>query len=236
MDIAAARSVPEGEGRPATAEGAVRVGIAYYGAGNIGALTRALEHVGAEVTVVRRPEEMAAVDAMVLPGVGAMATAMAALEADGLVDGLRTWADEGRPLLGVCLGMQMLVGASEEGGRGLGLLAGRTARLASRRVPNLGWCRVTPKPGTALFAGWPGPSYAYFAHSYVVTDVAPEAVAAVAEADPGPDGSGVPFVAAVAADHVWGVQFHPERSGPAGQAVLAAFVDRVRRAAAVVRA
>jgi len=228
MDVARARFAPGGMGGPEAAGGPVRVGIAYYGAGNIGALTRALERVGAQVTLVRRPEDMEAMDAMVLPGVGAMASAVEALEASGLADALRAWAAQGAPLLGVCLGMQMLVGASEEGGRGLDLLPGRTARLASRRVPNLGWCRVTPTPGAALFATWPGPSYAYFAHSYAVTDVASEALAAVGEADPGPDGAGVPFVAALAAGHVWGVQFHPERSGPAGQAVLAAFVDRVR--------
>jgi glutamine amidotransferase len=163
-----------------------------------------------------------ALDGLVLPGVGAMASAVEGLRARGLWEPLRRRVEVGTPLLGVCLGMQLLFGASEEGSAGLGLLQGRSARIERRRVPHLGWARVVPRPGSRLFAAWRAPAYAYFAHSYAVVDLADRHVAARTERDE--DGEGV--VAAVAADPVYGVQFHPERSQGAGRAVLAAFLAR----------
>lgn len=214
----------------------LRVGIAYYGAGNIGALAHALLEVGSQVSLLRSREDLKAVDAVILPGVGAMGSAMQALAEAGLAHGIRAWAEEGGLLLGVCLGMQMLVGESEEGGRGLGLIAGRTRRLPVGRVPNLGWCEVHPRAGASLFRTWPGPSYAYFAHSYAVSDTDPKVVAATASLD-GPNRGGrgsqgrrtqTAFVAALEKGNVIGVQFHPERSGAAGREVLRAFLTKCR--------
>lgn len=207
----------------------IRVGIAYYGAGNIGALAQALVGLGHQVSLLRTREDLKAVDAVVLPGVGAMPSAMADLAETGLAPGIRTWAEEGRPLLGVCLGMQMLVGESEEGGRGLGVLEGRTRRLPVGRVPNLGWCEVRPSPRSGLFRYWPGPSYAYFAHSYAVTEIGSSSLAAIADLGESQKGTAeIPFTAAMEERNVWGVQFHPERSGEAGRQVLRAFLAKVR--------
>lgn len=204
------------------------IGLIRYGAGNTGAVRTCLADLGAVVRDVTDADSLAdpSLDGLVLPGVGAMASAAEGLRQRGLWEGIGRRVAEGMPVLGVCLGMQLLFGPSEEGGEGLGLLAGRTALLARRRVPHLGWARVRPRPDAALFASWPHPAYAYFAHSYAVVDVADGQVAAVTDADE--DGDAV--VAAVAADPVYGVQFHPERSQGAGRAVLAAFLARVVRA------
>lgn len=217
-------------------EDGLRVGIAYYGAGNIGALAQALLGLGSQVSLLRTREDIWAVDAVVLPGVGAMASAMQGLAETGLDVGIRAWAEAGKPLLGVCLGMQMLVGDSEEGGRGLGLIPGRTRRLPAGRIPNLGWCEVRPRPGAGLFRTWPGPSYGYFAHSFAVSDTDPAVIAATAVLGEmpgrGPAGSStqpsppVRFVAALERGNLTGVQFHPERSGDAGREVLRAFLTR----------
>lgn len=224
------RRADEVDGLEECASDVLRVGIAYYGAGNIGALAQALLSARSQVSIVRSRGELEAVDVVVLPGVGAMASAMEALTATGLGTGIRRWAESGRPLLGVCLGMQMLVGESEEGGRGLGLLEGRTCRLPAGRVPNLGWCEVRPVRDAALFRGWPGPSYTYFAHSYAVVDTEPAAVAATASlGDSATGGVSEGFVAAVGKGNIWGVQFHPERSGEAGRQVLKAFLAREKR-------
>lgn len=200
------------------------IGLVRYGAGNAGAVRTCLADLGATVREVADPAALAdaALDALVLPGVGAMASAVEGLRTRGLWEPLRRRVGAGTPILGVCLGMQLLFGPSEEGGAGLGLLAGRTARVARRRVPHLGWARVVPRAGTPLFAAWTAPAYAYFAHSYGVVGLAEAEVAATTEADE--DGEGV--VAAVAADPIYGVQFHPERSQGAGRAVLQAFLER----------
>lgn len=205
------------------------IGLVRYGAGNAGAVTAALEAQGASVRQVTDPWGLddPAVSALVLPGVGAMPAAVQGLKERGLWQPLRDKvAAGGMPLLGVCLGMQLLFGPSEEGDAGLGLLPGRTVRLRGRRVPHLGWARVAPDRAAGLFSDWKEPSYAYFAHSYAVVDVPEDMVAARTEGEE--EGEGV--VAAVASGQIHGVQFHPERSQGAGLAVLARFVSRVASA------
>ena len=201
------------------------LGLVRYGAGNAGAVTAALEAQGASVRQVTDPWglEDPGLSALVLPGVGAMPAAVEGLKERGLWRPLREKAAAGMPLLGVCLGMQLLFGPSEEGDAGLGLLPGRTARLQGRRVPHLGWARVAPKPGARLFSEWKDPSYAYFAHSYAVVDVPDAIVAARTEGEE--EGEGV--VAAVSSGQIQGVQFHPERSQGAGMSVLAGFLSQV---------
>jgi glutamine amidotransferase len=200
------------------------VGLIRYGAGNTGAVRAALASLGARVRDVPDAEALAdpELSALVLPGVGAMPAAAAELRARGLWRALAERASAGMPLLGVCLGMQLLFGPSEEGGEGLGLLPGRSARLR-RRVPHLGWALVEPRERTGLFARWSGPAYAYFAHTYGVVEAPEGVVAARTPADE--DGEGV--VAAVAAPPLYGVQFHPERSQGAGREVLRAFLAEV---------
>jgi glutamine amidotransferase len=183
--------------------------IVDIGLSNLGSVRQALSRVGARSVTARSAAELDGASAVVLPGVGAFGDGMAALRAQGLVAPLRRHAAEGRPLLGICLGMQLLADESEEHGRhaGLGIVPGRVVRLApadpALPVPNIGWCDV----GDASF---------YFAHGYhLVPD------------DPGDRAAefdyGGPVVATVRRGAVTGVQFHPEKSQDAGLEMLEGF-------------
>jgi glutamine amidotransferase len=191
----------------------VRVAVADYGAGNLRSLCAALVRAGAEPFVTTDAAETRRAPLAVVAGVGHVASAAAGLARTGVDEALRERAAEGRPVLGICVGMQLLFEESEEGGAGLGLLPGRVRRLEARRVPHMGWNTLTVRPGTQLLAGLDGADV-YFAHSYAVQPA--EADVAVAEVDH--DG---PVVAAVEQGALAGVQFHPERSGPAGARTLA---------------
>ena len=170
-----------------------RVAICDYGAGNVRSVAVAFRRLGAELV-----DDPGGADLTVLPGVGSAASAMAGLRERGLDDVLRARFAAGRPILGICLGLQLALEETEEDGgvRGLGLLPGRAVRLRDGRVPRIGWAPVEPE-GEAF----------YFAHSY-----AAETPAATAFSE------GV--VAAASAGSFVGVQFHPEKSGPAGARFL----------------
>jgi glutamine amidotransferase len=189
----------------------VRVALVDYGAGNLRSVCSALARVGAEPVVSATPEQVAEAPLALVAGVGNAGAAAARLEELGLADALRRRAEAGRPLLGICLGMQLLFEESEEGGRGLGLLRGRVARLRAARVPHMGWNALRVRTPSALLDGLDG-EHVYFAHSYGC-----EPAEQVAVADVDHDGT---IVAAVERAPVAGVQFHPERSGPAGRRVL----------------
>jgi imidazole glycerol phosphate synthase glutamine amidotransferase subunit len=176
----------------------VRVAICAYGAGNVRSVELALRRLDAEPVLADRPEQVREAELAVLPGVGSAATAMAGLRAHGLDEALRDRAREGRPTLGICLGLQLALDETEEDGgvAGLGLVPGRAVRIRTGRVPRIGWAVV--EPGAEAF---------WFAHSYAAETPAAtatsEGIAAVVE-----HGS---FV---------GVQFHPEKSGAAGARFL----------------
>lgn len=210
--------------------GAVRtipIGLLDYGVGNLGSLAASVRRVGGRPVRVRRKAQAELVRALILPGVGAMAPAAASLAERGLGDLVREWALAGKPVLGICLGMQLLFGESEEGGQGLRLLPGTTRRL-SGRVPHFGWSRVEPVEDTDPLRPWQGSgAYAYFAHEYAVVPDQPEVVAGWCARSSAmtPD---MRFVAAVSHGAISGVQFHPERSGEAGESVLRSLLDRVR--------
>ncbi len=189
-----------------------------YGIGNLRSAQKALERQGAEAQLTSDPEVVAAAAGVVLPGVGAFGRCMEALAESGLVDLARGAAASGRPFLGICIGMQMLYDTSEEspGVAGLGLIPG-VVRLLPEGVkrPQMQWNQVhhaTPHP---LLAGLADPAWMYFVHSYAPDDRAH----AIATCD-----YGGPVVAAVARDNVWGTQFHPEKSGTNGLALLGNFV------------
>lgn len=191
----------------------LRVVLADYGAGNLRSVCSALARAGAEPEVSADPERVRAAPLAVIAGVGNSSAAARELEARGLASALRERAAAGRPVLGICVGMQLLFEESEEGGSGLGLLAGPVRRLRARRVPHMGWNALTlPRPGS-LLAGLDGADV-YFAHSYACEPTDRAVVAAETEHDG-------PIVAAVESGPLAGVQFHPERSGPAGARVLA---------------
>jgi glutamine amidotransferase len=185
-----------------------------YGSGNLRSAQRALERVGADVTVTADPRAAIEADGLVVPGVGAFAACMAGL--DG-IDAARLLANRlaaGRQILGICVGMQVLFDAGVEHGvesKGLGLLPGRVERLAAPILPHMGWNTVEMAPGSVLFAGLPADTRFYFVHSYAVHHTDGLVTRAV---------HGEMFVAAVESGLVSATQFHPEKSGDAGAHVL----------------
>ena len=200
------------------------VAVVSYGVNNIGSVRRALVDLGADVVLAEHRDALAGADRVVLPGVGAFGEAMGRLRAGGWVDALRRLVSQGRPLLGICLGMQMLADSSEENGtnEGLGLIAGRVRRLdalgCSLRIPHVGWNDVEFDHASPLFEGIPQGTDFYFVHSYAFEADRPETVRATTAYD-------VPLVASVQREHVFGTQFHPEKSSRAGRQVLRNFLD-----------
>ena len=198
-----------------------RIAVCDYGVGNLRSVERALQRGGADVVVTGDTAALAAADGVVLPGVGAFATAAIALRNTGLGDAVRSVVADGRPLLGVCLGFQVLFSDSDEGDgdTGLGLIPGHVRRLdATRaRVPHVGWNTATVTAGSSLFDGIPSGTYLYFTHSYAAVPDDTSDIAATTV-------HGVPIVAAVQRGSVMGTQFHPEKSGSAGLRLYANFV------------
>jgi glutamine amidotransferase len=189
----------------------VNVVIADYGAGNLRSVCSALERAGARPEISGDASEVAEAPLAVIAGVGNAESAARRLEESGLADALRERATAGRPVLGICLGMQLLFEESEEGGVGLGVLRGPVVRLRAERVPHMGWNALRLTSPSELLAGLDGEDV-YFAHSYACAPAEPVAVADVDH--------GGPVVAAVERGAVAGVQFHPERSGPVGARIL----------------
>lgn len=203
------------------------IGIIDLGISNIGSVLRAFQRVGSAPALLDNARAVAAAQAIVLPGVGAFGDGMAALQARGLAAPLQAAARAGKPILGFCLGMQLLADSSEEYGqhRGLGLIPGKVIRLvpaAGERVPNIGWCDVTARPGARLFRNTPAGTPFYFVHSYHLQC-----------ADPGHAAATIAFggrAVTVAVEHgnIFGLQCHPEKSQDAGLGVLDAFLAAVR--------
>jgi glutamine amidotransferase len=200
----------------------MRVAVADYGAGNLRSLCSALERSGAEPFVTTDAREVREAPLAVVAGVGHVASAAEGLARTGVAEALRERADAGRPLLGICVGMQLLFEASDEGGAGLGLLRGPVRRLEARRVPHMGWNTLAARPGTTILADLDGVDV-YFAHSYAARPVDDDATAAEVDHD------GL-VVAAVESGPLAGFQFHPERSGRAGAGALASVLRWSRSA------
>jgi glutamine amidotransferase len=205
------------------------IAIADYGIGNLGSVTKGFRRAGAEVVLTGDAEALRRADALVLPGDGAFAATMAEVERRSLVPVLREAVEEGKPLLGICIGMQLLFEESEEHGihRGLGFLPGRVRRFdGDLPVPHMGWNRLRLLRPHPMLEGVPDGSHVYFVHSYWCD--APEDVV-IAASDYGRD-----FPAIVGRGSVLGVQFHPEKSQEIGLRMVAGFVRMVedaRRAA-----
>lgn len=206
--------------------------VVDYGVGNLLSVTRALAECGAEVTLSGDPQHIAAAPAIVLPGVGAFGDCMIELERRGLVEPLKAYLRSGRLALGICVGMQILLEIGEEFGEhaGLGIIRGRVRAIPNTRtdgiphkIPHIGWSEIYPPPGrcwenTILAPVRPG-SCCYFVHSFTAEP-----------ADPGNrladcDYDGRTVCAAVDLGAVSGVQFHPEKSGVVGLAILNRFLD-----------
>lgn len=208
----------------------MKVGVIDYGVGNLGSVLRALEELRVVPVLVDRALDLHAVDCLILPGVGNFADCARLLEAGGWPAALREEVlGHGMPLLGVCVGMQLLADASMEGSDdgqgtpGLGFVPGRVEHLrtlgCTLRVPHVGWNGITRAPDAGdLFDGIPDGTDFYFVHSYAFVPQDPADVLATAD-------YGVPITAAVRRGHVWGTQFHPEKSSRAGFRLLRNFIS-----------
>jgi len=195
------------------------IGVVDYGAGNLRSVQAALDRLEAPWKAVARPDDLAGVTKVILPGVGRFGPAARRLRETGLAGPLGEFARAGRPFLGICLGMHLLYEGSDEdpGESGLGLLPGRVRRLSLRPLPHIGWAAVAPlaRGETSLFGGLPERVDLYFAHTFAVpTDAAHAAALTLGPA---------PFAAAVARGAICGVQFHPEKSSAWGLRILARF-------------
>lgn len=207
----------------------VDIAVIDYGAGNLRSIRRALEAAGATVTVTADAATVLAADAVVFPGVGAAGAAMQRLHDLDLISPIHDVVARERPFLGICLGMQLLFEEQEEGStRGLGLLKGRVRSLSSEvKVPQIGWNRTLwVQDGAGSRAGESGDFY--FVHSYIAEPESPDDILAVSR-------YGEVFPSIVRHGHIWGTQFHPEKSGAAGLQMVGGWVDDVRAQAATNR-
>jgi imidazole glycerol-phosphate synthase subunit HisH len=194
------------------------VALVDYGMGNRRSVEKALEHVGATVARTADPDEIRAADAVVVPGVGAFPEAMRRLHAAGLDEVIRERAETGTPVLGICLGMQLLFERSveHEGAPGLGLLPGEVTALAAPKLPHIGWNEVTLRNGSRLTEGLGERAAFYHVHSFVCRAADEDVV--------GEGEYGERFASIVERENVAGVQFHPEKSSRDGLHLLANFV------------
>lgn len=206
------------------------IGIIDYGMGNLFSVSKALERIGIPYIISESPDELEQTKGVILPGVGAFKDATARLEEKGLDQFIHQYVESGRPLLGICLGMQLLFEESGENGsfKGLGLLKGRIVRIpdtdsdGSRlKVPHMGWNKLHFQQEAPVLHGIED-GYVYFVHSYYADGV--EETALLATAD-----YGVKVPAVVGQGNVWGMQFHPEKSSATGMQLLTNFAKAMER-------
>lgn len=216
------------------------IAILDYGRGNLFSIERALGAVGGDCRITSEPRELAAATAIILPGVGAFGDAMVGLRQRGLITPLREAARRGTPLLGICLGMQLLFDGSSEFGshEGLGLIPGRVARLpevaksaqGGQRIPNVGWRRLGRRRDSALLSRCAADAMFYFVHSYVPEPASDGDVTGTL------DFNGREVAVLVERGKIFGCQFHPEKSGPEGLKLLRRVLETANSEAAPKRA
>jgi glutamine amidotransferase len=197
------------------------IAIIDYGMGNLRSVLKAFEAVGARARITNKIEDILKADKVVLPGVGAMGPAMQKLQELALTGPIRKVLQDGKPFLGICLGLQLLFERSSEGGfsEGLKVLKGPVERFTDLKVPHMGWNQIKVQPaGIQMFKGLSSGENMYFCHSYFVK---PQDVSMAA----GITHYGVDFVSAVSKDNIWGVQFHPEKSQKCGLQILKNFEE-----------
>jgi glutamine amidotransferase len=197
------------------------IAIIDYGMGNLRSVLKAFEAVGAQAQVTSKASDILKAKSVVLPGVGAMGPAIQKLQDLKLVDPIRQVIKEGKPFLGICLGMQLLFERSSEGEspEGLKILEGSVVRFTQLKVPHMGWNQIKFQPaGKLMFQGLAEGENAYFCHSYYVKPKETSISAGITD-------YGIDFVSAVVRDNIWGVQFHPEKSQKAGLQILKNFAQ-----------
>lgn len=199
------------------------IALIDYDAGNMRSVEKALIYLGEKPIVTRDRREILSADKIILPGVGSFGDAMENLHRFGLPEVLKEAVDKEIPLLGICLGMQVLFEESEEsrGVKGLGFLKGGIYRIPAKKglkIPHMGWNSLKYPAKGKLFRNIPEDSYVYFVHSYYLKAEEPKIVKATAE-------YGVTIHASVEKDHIFGCQFHPEKSGEVGLRILKNFIE-----------
>lgn len=196
-----------------------------YQSGNVRSVTRALESAGVSPLVTGDPAELPGADAVIFPGVGSGPAAMSALEDRGLVAPLQDYVASGRPFMGICLGLQLLLDRTEEGDAScLGIIPGHVKRLPDGlKVPHMGWNSVEFEADHPVLRDIPQGSHFYFVHSYYAAPSEQTWVAGTTE-------YGVPFCSVYAKDNLVATQFHPEKSGPVGLRIYRNFVELARNA------
>ena len=199
------------------------IGIIDYDAGNIRSVEKALSYLGEKTVVSRDPDILKSVDKVILPGVGSFGQAMENLHRYELVPVIRDMIEDGKPFLGICMGLQLLFESSEEspGAEGLGILKGKILKIPSSpglKIPHMGWNSLQLQNNGRLFRNIPQDTYVYFVHSYYLQAQEPEIVKAVT-------GYGTEIHASVEKDNVFACQFHPEKSGKYGLEILKNFAE-----------
>lgn len=199
--------------------------IIDYGMGNLHSVQKGLEKSGYQALITGSPGDIARASGLVLPGVGAFEDAMNNLTRSGLVDVIKDAAREGKPLLGICLGMQLLFTNSEENGRhrGLDLISGQVVKFnlsPTMKVPHMGWNQIENTGECQVLKGIPSGAYFYFVHSYYVVPDDARVVGAVTN-------YGLNFTSVVGKENIFGVQFHPEKSSEIGLQILKNFGELV---------
>lgn len=188
------------------------IAVIDCGAGNLRSVTNAINLVGYKAKITSSPDALYDADAVILPGVGAAADTMKNLRVVGMIEPIRRFIAEGRPFFGVCIGLQILFSASQEGGwhECLGIIPGRVRRLPSGlKIPHMGWNQVNQKVSHPVFKDIPDGANFYFVHSYYVEPEDKSEVVAETE-------YGIPFCSVLARGNLIGTQFHPEKSGEFG--------------------
>lgn len=202
----------------------MNVGIVNYGMGNLASVEKAVETVGHTGSIIDDPTHLENCRRVILPGVGAFAEGIDRLEAGGWSDAIRAAVGTGKPLLGICLGMQFLADRGDEGGarQGLALIPGTIASLrafgCNERVPHVGWNETRVTRRDLLFDGLPATSDHYYVHSFAMRPASPQHVLATTS-------HGCEVTAVVRSGRVWGTQFHPEKSSKAGLRLLRNFIE-----------
>ncbi len=197
------------------------IGIIDYGAGNIHSIQKAFNFLKKDNIIVSRDCHLKSVKRLVLPGVGSFGHAVGKLKKTGFLEPVQQWIQAGKPFLGICLGLQMLFEKSEESARtfGLAVFKGNCRKFKAKKVPQIGWNTIQIQKRACLLDGIKDGEYFYFVHSYYVFTPQSEIVHAVTD-------YGLDYASISGIDRIWGVQFHPEKSGPPGLKLLKNWVEK----------
>ncbi|MEJ2568224.1 MAG: imidazole glycerol phosphate synthase subunit HisH [candidate division WOR-3 bacterium] len=196
------------------------IAIIDYGAGNLRSVKKAFNHLEVKNIIATSAEDLSDVNGIVLPGVGAFGSAMEKLKETNFYEGIKSWISAGKPFLGICLGMQMLFEESTESEnvRGFGVLKGKCERFKKGKVPQIGWNRINIVKESPLLKGIPDETFFYFLHGYYVEAKNPDIITAKTDYF-------VEYTSIIANGNVFGVQFHPEKSGKMGLKMLKNWVE-----------